>query len=198
MTGFSEEVGNFRRCSNHASEMRFLRSRRWSACDGAVRVPSALTQNQIVQKSACVNLAERFLRGVVGKLLERSYVRFLRAVVVPLARRDFPVGSLVEIFEIEAASPRRLTREDDSVPSYAVVETFKETVEFALDALRMLRDRSCPCGNRVNNRLKRFRLRLESERVVQRRRSAISLPARYRARRERCQEFCGVAYRLSG
>ena len=41
MTGFCEEVGYFRMCSNHASEIRLLRSSLVS-CDGAVRLPSAL------------------------------------------------------------------------------------------------------------------------------------------------------------
>jgi hypothetical protein len=41
MTGFSEEVENFRMCSNHASEMRLLRSSLLN-CDGAVQVPSLL------------------------------------------------------------------------------------------------------------------------------------------------------------
>ena len=47
-----------------------------------------------------MNLAERFLRGVICKLHKRSYVRILRAVLVPLTRRDFPIGGLVEIFEV--------------------------------------------------------------------------------------------------
>ena len=98
-------------CSNHASEMRRLRSslvklRRRGAA--AVLVD----QNQMVQESARVNLAERFLRGVVGELPERP--GSFRAVVVLLARRNFPAGSFVEIFEIEAAAPRRLARENHS------------------------------------------------------------------------------------
>ena len=56
-------------------------------------------ENQIVKEAAGVNLAEGFFRGVVGKLLKRSSVGFFWAVVMLLTRRDFPVGSLVEILE---------------------------------------------------------------------------------------------------
>ena len=111
MTGFFEEVGYFRMCSNHASEMRLLRS-----VVGQLRRRGAaavlVDQDQMVQESARVNLAERFLRGVVGELPERP--GSFRTVVVLLARRDFPAGSFVEIFEIEAAAPGRLARENHS------------------------------------------------------------------------------------
>ncbi len=65
-----------------------------------------------MQESARVNLAERFLRGIVGKLPERP--GSLLAVVVLLARGYFPAGSFVKIFEIEAAAPRRLARKNHS------------------------------------------------------------------------------------
>ena len=71
MTGFCEEVGYFRMCSNHASEIRLLRSSLLS-CEGAVRRAVLVDENHMVQESARVNLAESFLRGVVGKLPERS------------------------------------------------------------------------------------------------------------------------------
>jgi hypothetical protein len=68
----------------------------------AVRVD----EDQVVQESARVNLAERFLRGVIGELPERP--GSFQAVVMLLARRHFPAGSLVQIFEVEPAAPRCL------------------------------------------------------------------------------------------
>ena len=80
---------------------------RWRGA-GAVLVE----ENQAVKETAWVNLAECFFRGVVGKLLKQSSVGFFRAVVMLLTCPDFPIGSLVEIFEIKPASPCCLAGED--------------------------------------------------------------------------------------
>ena len=157
MTGLFDEVGNFRMCWNHASEIRFFRSSLLS-CEGAMRVPSSLSQNQVMKKSTCVNLSERFLRGVIGKLLELSSDgEFFHVRFVPLTRGDFSLGSLVEIFEIKAASPCGFTSEDDSAFIWLSSRRSRNDRVCARCATT-LRDRFCPCGDRENDRLKRFRL----------------------------------------
>ena len=164
MTGFFEEVGYFRMCSNHASEMRLLRSALVS-CDGAVRRAVLVDQDEMVQESARVNLAERFLRGVVGELPERP--GSFRAVVVLLARRDFPAGSFVQIFEIEAAAPRRLARENHSRlhRSSKFSRTRSSLASMRRENLRidLVLDR-----HREEDGLEGRRLRFETERFVER------------------------------
>ena len=145
MTGFFEEVGNFRMCSTPRlgdSPLAFsslVSLRRRGA--GSVRVDANQIGAGIRPREPGRAFPSRRSRANCLSGLTRESCR---AVLVPLTRRDFPSGSLVEIFEVEAAAPRRLTSEDDSVPSYAIVETFEEAIEFALDALRLPRDRFCP------------------------------------------------------
>ena len=68
----------------------------------------------MVQEASGMDLAESFLRGVVSKLLEPSAGdRIFQIIAMP--ERNFSLGSLVEILEIEAAPPRGFEREDDAV-----------------------------------------------------------------------------------
>ena len=89
MTGFCRGGRKFiRMVLNHASEMRFLRSVIGQLRRVRCVLPSALRRIMVVQKSSRVNLPERFLRGVVGELLQLS-VRFAATIIVPLARETF-------------------------------------------------------------------------------------------------------------
>ena len=56
----------------------------------------------IVEKPADVYLPERFLRGVVGKMFE--FLPDLPVHLRAFPQRNFPAGSLVEIFQVEAAA----------------------------------------------------------------------------------------------
>ena len=56
----------------------------------------------IVEKSADVNLPEGFLRCVVGKMFELLPNLLVHLLAFP--QRNFPAGSLVEIFEVETAA----------------------------------------------------------------------------------------------
>ena len=70
---------------------------------GRSRFPSVgIDADVIVQKSADVNLPERFLRGVVGKMFE--LLPNLLVHLLAFTQRNFPAGSLVKIFQIEAVA----------------------------------------------------------------------------------------------
>ena len=72
-----------------------------------------IATNRVVQKSPGVNLADRFLGGVVHKslqLLAHFFVELLGS-----AERGFSSGCLIEIFQIEPSSGRRLVLEDEAV-----------------------------------------------------------------------------------
>ena len=60
----------------------------------AVRIDS----DAVMQESAGVDLSERFLRGIVGEVLELS--ADLLIPIGPLTKRDFPAGSFVKIFQM--------------------------------------------------------------------------------------------------
>ena len=75
-----------------------------------------IREDEVMEESAGVDLPERLLRSVVGKLLEPlARVGGFDGLAVALAGRMFPVGVLVEVFEIESRTPRRLERKDHSV-----------------------------------------------------------------------------------
>jgi hypothetical protein len=67
----------------------------------------------VVQESAGVDLPERFLGGVVCEVLELLADLLLH--VGALAKRDFPAGSFIKIFQIKAASGGGLVRKDLTV-----------------------------------------------------------------------------------
>jgi hypothetical protein len=67
----------------------------------------------MMQESAGVDLSKRFLRGVIGKVLELFANLLLH--IGSLAKRGFPAGSFVKIFQVEAASGGRLVGKDLSV-----------------------------------------------------------------------------------
>ncbi len=72
-----------------------------------------IASNRVVQKSSGVNLADRFLGGVVHKtlqLLSHFFIQLLGG-----SKSGFSSGCLIEIFQIEPSSGRRLVREDETV-----------------------------------------------------------------------------------
>ena len=75
----------------------------------AVRIHS----DAVVQKSASVDLSERFLRRIVGKVLELFADLLIH--IGALAKRDFTAGSFVKIFQVEAASGGGFVGKDLSV-----------------------------------------------------------------------------------
>jgi hypothetical protein len=66
-----------------------------------------------MQESASVDLSERFLRSVVGEMFELPVDLLLH--IGSLAKRDFPAGSFVKIFQVEAASGGGLVGKDLTV-----------------------------------------------------------------------------------
>ena len=134
MTGFFEEVGKIFASvgTTHRRFVFFLSSlvslRRCGAC--SVRVDT----NQIVKKAAGMNLAERFLRGVICELLKRSPARILSSRFVPLTRRrPSDWKSRRDIRGLAGFATWTYERRY-SVLHMLSSETFKETIEFALDA----------------------------------------------------------------
>jgi hypothetical protein len=67
----------------------------------------------VMQESAGVNLSERFLRGIVGEVLELFADLLIH--IGPLAKRNFPTRCFVKIFQVEAASGSGLVSKDLSV-----------------------------------------------------------------------------------
>ena len=82
-----------------------LRGRR----DRPVRIDS----DAVMQKSAGVDLSERFLRRVVGEVLELFADLLLH--IRPLTKRNFPARSFIKIFQVETASGGGLVGKDLSV-----------------------------------------------------------------------------------
>ena len=75
----------------------------------AVRIDS----DAVMQESASVDLSERFLLRIVGKVFE--LLADLLIHVGSLAERNFPTGGFVKIFQVETASGRGLVGKDLSV-----------------------------------------------------------------------------------
>ena len=67
----------------------------------------------MVQKSAGVNLSKRFLRCVVREVPE--LLADLLIHIGPFAKRNFPAGCFVKIFQVEAASGSGLAGKDLTV-----------------------------------------------------------------------------------
>ena len=66
-----------------------------------------------MQESAGVNLSERFLRRIVGKVLE--LLADLLIHIGSFAKRNFPVGCFVKIFQVETSAGGGLVGKDLSV-----------------------------------------------------------------------------------
>jgi hypothetical protein len=86
----------------HIGELRGRRAR-----------PVRIDSDTVMQESASVDLSERFLRRVVGEVLELFADLLIH--VGSLTKRNFPTRSFVKIFQVEAASGSGLVGKDLSV-----------------------------------------------------------------------------------
>jgi hypothetical protein len=81
---------------------------------GGRRARSVLIDSDaVVQESAGVNPSQRFLRGIVGEVLELFADLLIH--ICPLTKRNFSTRCFVKIFQVEAASGGGLVGKDLSV-----------------------------------------------------------------------------------
>ncbi len=97
---------------------------------GAVRI----TANFVMQKPACVNLSEFFLGSVVRETFELFADLFLQPLAFP--QGNFPVGSFVQIFQVQPPASGGFTREN--LPVFHVRESMASSVRSIWAAMRSM------------------------------------------------------------
>ena len=83
---------------------------KFAGCDAC---PIGIPANRVMQKAPDMNLTERFLGGVIHKSLQLLSDFFIQ--LLGGTEGSFSSGCLIEVFQIEPSSGRRLVREDETV-----------------------------------------------------------------------------------
>ena len=112
-----------------------------------------------------MNLAESFLRGIVGELPERPASS--RTVIMLLARRGFPAWKFRRDIRGRGGFAKSSCARKSFPASQDVVEMFEEAVEFSFQTEKNLRVDLVLERRGVKDGLEGRRLCFESERFVQ-------------------------------